>query len=93
MMYPPFAFYRILDYCITACLSLRCYDINILASVNIVTVAIFYIVGSTVVLMVLSVYLSYVLPSAYGVRRSPFFPIIGMLNGGHQLLICLGLCS
>ena len=81
MMYPPFAFYRILDYLITACLSLRCYNINILGSVNIVTEAMLYIVGATVVLMVLSVYLSYVLPSDYGVRRSPFFPIIGKCAG------------
>ena len=33
-----------------------------------------YLAGSTVLLMFVSVYLSYVLPSEYGVRKSPFFP-------------------
>ena len=32
---------------------------------------------SSLVTMVMSVYLSHVLPSEYGVRKSVFFPIIG----------------
>ena len=33
--------------------------------------------ASSLVTMVISVYLSYVLPSEYGVTKSPIFPIIG----------------
>ena len=77
MMYPPFAFYRLLDYYINSCLSMRCYGLDTLTSLNIVTTAFLYLLGSTVVIMIVSVYLSYVLPSTYGVRKSPFFPIIG----------------
>lgn len=80
MMYPPFAFYRILMYFTNSCLEYRCYGIstlNLANGLNIVTTALLYLAGSTVLLMILSIYLSYVLPSDYGVRKSPFFPIIG----------------
>ncbi len=80
MMYPPFAFYRILDYFTNACLELQCYGLDILSpmhGLNLVTTGMVYLVGSSVVLMVASVYLSYVLPGEYGVKKSPFFPIIG----------------
>ena len=65
---------------IGACANYQCYGINILSAkdgLNRVTIAILYLVGYTVLLMFVSVYLSYVLPSEYGVRKSPFFPIIG----------------
>ena len=57
---------------------------------NLVTTAILYLAGSTVLLMFVSVYLSYVLPTEYGVRKSPFFPLIGKREEGsrgqiHQL--------
>ena len=82
MLYPPFAFYRILMYFTNSCLEYRCYGLDILNPVNglnIVTTALLYLAGSTVALMLLSMYLSYVLPSDYGVRKSPFFPITGKL--------------
>ncbi len=44
---------------------------------SLVATALVYLAGSTILLMVLSVYLSFVLPSSYGVRKSPFFPILG----------------
>lgn len=82
MMYPPFAFYRILQYLNLACLSMQCYGINTLSPVgglNVVTTAMLYLGLSTIGLMFVSVYLSFVLPSEYGVRKSPFFPIIGTI--------------
>ena len=80
MLYPPFAFYRLLEYFLNACISMHCYDNSSLSpthGLNVVTTAMVYMAGSTVVLMLLSVYLSYVLPGNYGVRRSPLFPVIG----------------
>ena len=80
MLWPPFAFYRLLQYFNLACLSMQCYGIDILSpsgGLNLVTTAMVYLGGSTVVLMIVSVYLSFVLPSEYGVRKNPFFPIIG----------------
>ena len=61
---------------------MQCYGIDILSpsgGLNLVTTAMVYLGGSTVVLMIVSVYLSFVLPSEYGVRKNPFFPIIGQL--------------
>ena len=80
MLWPPFSFYRLLEYFNLACLSMQCYGIDILSpagGLNLVTEAMVYLVGSTVGLMIISVYLSFVLPSEYGVRKNPFFPIIG----------------
>jgi len=80
MLYPPFAFYRILFYLINACLSMQCYGIDILSPVgglNLVTTAMLYLGGSTVALIFITIYISYVLPGEYGVRKSPFFPLIG----------------
>ena len=80
MLWPPFAFYRLLQYFNLACLSMQCYGIDILSpsgGLNLVTTAMLYLGGSTIVLMFVSVYLSFVLPSEYGVRKNPFFPIIG----------------
>ena len=61
---------------------MQCYGFDILApedgQLSLVATAMVYIAGSTVLMMILSVYLSFVLPSVYGVRKSPFFPIIGM---------------
>ena len=82
MLYPPFAFYRLLQYFNQACLSMQCYGLDILSpsgGLNLVTTAMLYLGGSTIALMFISVYLSFVLPSEYGVRKSPFFPIIGQL--------------
>ena len=83
MLWPPFAFYRLLQYFNLACLSMQCYGIDILlpsGGLNLVTTAMLYLGGSTIVLMFVSVYLSFVLPSEYGVRKNPFFPIIGRLS-------------
>lgn len=80
MLWPPFAFYRLLQYFNLACLSMQCYGTDILSpsqGLNLVTTAMTYLAGSTVALMIISVYLSFVLPSEYGVRKNPFFPIIG----------------
>ena len=91
MMYPPFAFYRILDYLINACLTLRCYGIDTFtvgSGLNLVTTAMLYLIGSTIVLMILSVYLSYVFPGEYGVKKSPFFPIIGELLNANLIAHC-----
>lgn len=81
MLYPPFAFYRILFYINYTCLGMNCYGIDILSGLNLVTTAMLYLVGSTVALMLASVYLSYVLPSEYGIRKSPFFPLIALYKG------------
>jgi hypothetical protein len=80
MLWPPFAFYRLLQYFNIACLGMQCYGIDILSpsgGLNLVTTAMLYLGGSTIALMFISVYLSFVLPSEYGVRKNPFFPIIG----------------
>ena len=82
MLWPPFAFYCLLQYFNLACLSMQCYGIDILSpsgGLNLVTTAMLYLGGSTIALMFVSVYLSFVLPSEYGVRKNPFFPIIGQL--------------
>ena len=71
---------RLLFYMIDACGSYQCYGIEILSpkgGLNLVTTAILYLAGSTVLLLFVSLYLSYVLPTEYGVRKSPFFPLIG----------------
>ena len=47
MMYPPFAFYRILDYFINACLEMQCYGLDILSpmhGLNLVTTGMVYLV-------------------------------------------------
>ena len=80
MLWPPFSFYRLLEYFNLACLSMQCYGIDVLSptgGLNLVTEAMVYLTGSTVGLMIISVYLSFVLPSEYGVRKNPLFPIIG----------------
>ena len=59
---------------------MHCYGIDTLSptnGLNLVTTAMLYLAGSTLVLIVISIYLSYVLPGEYGVRKSPFFPLIG----------------
>lgn len=50
-----------------------------------VTTAILYLAGVTVLLIFVSIYLSFVLPGEYGVRKSPFFPILAMYNGFCKL--------
>ena len=50
-----------------------------------VTTAMLYLGLDTVVFLAASVYLSYVLPGDYGVRKSPFFPIIGV---GVCMCVC-----
>ena len=70
----------IITYMTNACISLRCFGINYLNpadGLNLFTTALLYIGGSTIALIFISIYLSYVLPSEYGVRKSPFFPLIG----------------
>ena len=42
---------------------------------SLVATALVYLAGSTVLLMILSVYLSFVLPSSYGVRKSLGKPV------------------
>ena len=81
---------------INACFGYSCYSATILdptQGLNLVTTAMVYLGADTLVLLVLSVYLSYVLPGDYGVRKSPFFPLIGMyisatfrilFNGGQN---------
>ena len=64
----------------SVCANYQCYTIDILSAsdgLNLVTTAILYLTGSTILLLLVSIYLSYVLPSEFGVRKSPFFPIIG----------------
>jgi ABC-type multidrug transport system fused ATPase/permease subunit len=81
MFYPPFVFYRILYYMINACFGYSCLSVTILdptQGLNLVTTAMLYLGLETLVLLVLSVYLSYVLPGDYGVRKSPFFPLIAL---------------
>ncbi|CAI8001111.1 ABC transporter A family member 7, partial [Geodia barretti] len=81
MFYPPFVFYRILYYMINACFGYSCFSVTILdptQGLNLVTTAMLYLGLDTLVLLVLSVYLSYVLPGDYGVRKSPFFPLIAL---------------
>ena len=68
---------------INACFGYSCFSVTILdptQGLNLVTTAMLYLGLETLVLLVLSVYLSYVLPGDYGVRKSPFFPLIGMYN-------------
>ena len=83
MLWLPFAFYRLLQYFNLACLSMQCYGIDILSpsgGLNLVTTARLYLGGSTIALMFVSVYLSFVLPNKYSVRKKPFFTIIGRLS-------------
>ena len=91
MMYPPFAFYRILQYLNLGCLSMQCYSTDTLSpagGLNVVTTALLYLGFSTIGLMFVSIYLSFVLPSEYGVRKSPFFPIIGKLEKRKRSTLC-----
>ena len=65
---------------ITACANFQCYGASVLSvsnGIELLSISLIYLGASTVVLMLLSFYLSYVLPSEYGVRKNPFFPIIG----------------
>ncbi|XP_065901227.1 ABC transporter A family member 9-like isoform X2 [Dysidea avara] len=80
MMYPPFSFYRILFYLHRACSRYQCYSSYMLkpCDSNLFLPAWLYLMLSSLVTMVMSMYLSYVLPSEYGVRKSVFFPIIGL---------------
>jgi ABC-type multidrug transport system ATPase subunit len=94
MLYPPFAFYRILFYLIHACADFRCYGIDELSSangLNLLNTAILYLTGSTILLLLVGIYLSYVLPSEYGVRKSPFFPIIAVYKLMKRLLCKMGM--
>ena len=74
---------------------MRCYTVDIFTDdngFNVVTIGMLYLGISTVVLFVLSIYLSYVFPGEYGVRKSPFFPITGELLetlGSFASLSCL----
>ena len=66
---------------IGSCIGYSCYPISILdptEGLNVVTTAMLYLGLDTLVILVASMYLSYVLPGEYGVRMSPFFPIIGV---------------
>jgi ABC-type multidrug transport system ATPase subunit len=84
MFYPPFAFYRLLFYLINACLGYSCYSIAVFdptQGLNLVTTAMLYIGVDTIVILLVSMYLSYVLPGDYGVRKSPFFPIMALYRG------------
>ena len=83
-----------------ACTSLRCFGIDDLSpadGLNMFTTALLYIGGSTVALIFISIYLSYVLPSEYGVRKSPFFPLIGqflsnrVIAGYYQCIVTISL--
>ena len=68
-----------------ACLSLQCFSLSILSDLNLTTTALLYLIGSTLCLIVLSPYFSAVLPSEYGVRKSPFFPIIGEFTNFERM--------
>ena len=70
---------------INACIGYSCYSATILDptdGLNLVTTAMMYLWLDTVVILVLSIYLSYVVPGDYGVRKSPFFPIMGERERG-----------
>ena len=66
------------------CLSqYECYRIDILlpsSGLNLVTTVMLYPGGSMIALMFVSMYLSFVLLSEYGVLKNPFYPIIGRLS-------------
>ena len=69
-----------LSYMIMACAGYECYDVTELSAINgltLLSVGLIYLSGSTILLLFISFYLSYVLPTEYGVRKSPFFPLIG----------------
>ena len=88
--------HRILFYLFQACSTLQCYSLDILSTsggLNLVTTAILYLAGVTVLLIFVSIYLSFVLPGEYGVRKSPLFPILGELlcTGVVMLLVCVGM--
>ena len=66
-----------------AYLSMQCYRLDIFlpsSGLNLVTTAMLYLGSSTIALMFVSVYLSFILPSEYGIQKNPFFPIIGRLS-------------
>ena len=46
------------------------------------TTALLYLGLDTVAIFIISIYLSVVLPGDFGVRKSPFFPLIG--EGGRE---------
>ena len=74
---------------INACFGYSCYPATILdptQGLHLVTTAMLYLGLDTLVILVLSVYLAHVMPGEYGVRRSPFFPIIGH-SLSHTLLL------
>ncbi|XP_065901244.1 ABC transporter A family member 9-like [Dysidea avara] len=80
MVYPPFSFYRIMFYLNRACARYHCYSSYMLKprESNLLPPAMLYLVLSSAATMVVSVYLSHVLPSEYGVRKNVFFPIIAL---------------
>ena len=83
--------HRILFYLTNACLNMRCHGIGVLDptnGLNLVTTSMMYLGWSTIALIFVSIYLSYVLPSEYGVRKSPFFPLIGQFPSNH-IIICI----
>ncbi len=78
MLYPPFAFYRILFYCPNSCISMRCYGIDVFSAhngLNLVTTAMLYLGVSTIVLFIISEVL-------------PYTPLKG--NGVVQQIIATG---
>eukprot|EP01137_Pigoraptor_chileana_P003707 Opistho-2@44296 len=77
MIYPPFAFYRILYLMNDACGNFRCFGLSELEPGTQLTISFVYLLFGSLVFAILAAYLSLVFPRQYGVPLHPLFCILG----------------
>ncbi|XP_065901246.1 ABC transporter A family member 9-like isoform X2 [Dysidea avara] len=79
MMYPPFAYYRVLFYLNNACVEFRCFGTDHLGwgsqEAALYSDGIMYLFFGSLMFGLLFVYLSYIFPGEFGIRKPFHFPI------------------
>lgn len=76
MLYPPFAFYRLMFYMNTRCQEYQCFQAAELFTWSTLTAAIVYLLGGTILFLLVSLYLTFILPSEFGIKKHPLFCIL-----------------